>query len=150
MTEREEPIIIGDVSATADVTLNSKGGSTTATLKKVLRDRLAISDRRLTGAAIEFEDGNNMLVLAGRDGSTGAFTVRKTGRNRFEIELDTGSGREIGDIEAAFLRLKLAQFKRGVLPLSAPMTSVAWKRLAKERLAGMTQLLKTSRKKKPG
>ena len=57
--------ITGDIAASADVTINTKGGSVTAILKKSLRDRLGALSDHLAGAALQFASGQSVLLLAG-------------------------------------------------------------------------------------
>ncbi len=120
------PIFSGDVVASTEVTVNTKGGSTTAILRKDLRDTLGDIGTRLSAAALQFAAGPAVVLLSPE--RTGRHVrVQRLGDNRFEIDLDTGDGAEIDDITAAFLTLKLAQFKGGELSLSEPMTAAQWR-----------------------
>lgn len=135
--------ITGDVAATADVTINTKGGSTTATLRKALRDRLGRLGDQMAGAAVEFATGQALVLLSGGSGAADAapVRVRKIGRNRFEIELEVEEDEEVDEVTAAFLRLKKDQFERGLLNLSAPMTADALEARMKKRFAAIDSVI---------
>jgi hypothetical protein len=114
---------VGDVAAASGVTVNSKGGSLTATLKKALREKLGdVADfgGQLAGAAVQFPGGPAVVLLSPASGLTSPIRVQQTGRNRFEIELDSGEGEEVDEVTAAFLRLKQQQFVSGELELMGP------------------------------
>ncbi|MDE8652825.1 hypothetical protein [Novosphingobium album (ex Liu et al. 2023)] len=137
-------MITGDIAAAADVTVNSKGGSATATLKKVLRDRLGRMGNHLSGAALQFANGQAIVLLAGAATdapAAGEVRVRQTGRNRFEIELDEDGADEIDEVTASFLRLKKDQFEKGQLKLSAPMSASDWKSKTDQELAEARRLI---------
>ncbi len=48
---RERPLFVGDVGAQASVTVNKKGGSLTAILKKILTDKLSLLGGRVSAAS---------------------------------------------------------------------------------------------------
>ena len=132
------PPITGDIAATAEVTINTKGGSVTATLKKSLRDRLGELSDHLSGAALQFASGPAVVLLAGAGAGMFAgarLRVRMTGRNRFEIEIEDDGDTEIDAVTAAFLRLKRDQFEKGLLDLSDPMSSDDLRHRAESELA---------------
>ncbi|MEO2039962.1 hypothetical protein D6851_04135 [Altericroceibacterium spongiae] len=135
--------ITGDIAASADVTINTKGGSVTAILKKSLRDRLGALSDHLAGAALQFASGQSVLLLAGAGSGAlaGAVRVRKTGQNRFEIVLDGDEAEEIDEVTATFLRLKKDQFEKGLLNLSEPMTAVDWRKQMDADLADVREVL---------
>lgn len=144
------PSITGDVAATADVTVNTKGGSTTAILKKTLRDRLGGIHNHLNGAALQFANGQAIVVIAGA--ATGAVTagqlrVRQTGRNRFEIEADSDDAVEVDEVTASFLRLKKDQFEKQQLHLSDPMSAAEWRTKLDGELAEARKLIAASGKR---
>ena len=118
------PSITGDIAAAADVTVNTKGGWYTAILKKSLRERLGRIGDHLTGAAIQFANGQAIVVLAGGMASDAAFgnefRVRQIARDPFEIELQDGEGDEVDEVTASFLRMKKDQFEKGQLRFSTP------------------------------
>ena len=133
--------ITGDIAASADVTINTKGGSVTAILKKSLRDRLGALSDHLAGAALQFASGQSVLLLAGSGALAGAVRVRKTGQNRLEIVLDGDDAEEIDEVTATFLRLKKDQFEKGLLNLSEPMTAVDWRKQMDADLADVREVL---------
>jgi len=142
--------ITGDIAAAADVTINTKGGSVTAILKKSLRDRLGDVTNHLTGAALQFATGQAVVLLVGAAGgpvARGELRVRKTGRNRFEIELDDDGAEEIDEITATFLRLKKDQFEKGQLKLSDPMTADDWNKKIDIEFAETRKLITSADKK---
>lgn len=113
---------MGDVEAASEVTVNTKGGSMTATLKKGLRERLGQVFGRLAGGVLQFETGQSLLLLSpGAGAGLASVRVQRIGRNRFEIELDTHENEEVDEVTAAFLRLKQAQFVNDELTLLPPV-----------------------------
>lgn len=131
-------LISGDIAAASDVTVNVKGGSVTATLKKALRDKLRNIERGFAGAALQFADGN-VLVLLGETGDEQApgYKVRRLGPYRFELELEIEHDEEIGEVEAAFLRLKRNQFVHDRLDITAPVTAEEYEASVNQRLASV-------------
>ncbi len=123
----ESEAFIGDVVATEDVAINTKGGSMSATLKKPLRERLG-DVGMAAGAALEFDTGQAVVILSRRSGTSEApVRIRKLGTNRFELRIDGGDDVEIDGVTAAFLRLKRALFERGELELSVPVSADRWR-----------------------
>ncbi len=122
-------VITGDVEAITVVTVNTKGGSMTATLKKALREKLGEFGGRLTGAAVQFATGQAILLLSPSGGSSSIAPVRvhRIGKNRFEIELATGEDEEIDNVTAAFLQLKQDQFEKGELALMPSVNADQWR-----------------------
>ncbi len=121
--------ITGDVEAMTMVTVNTKGGSMTATLKKALRETLGEIGGRLTAAAVQFATGQAILLLSpsGDSSSIAPVRVHRIGKNRFEIELDTGEDEEIDNVTAAFLQLKQDQFEKGELVLMPSVNADQWR-----------------------
>ncbi len=119
-----QQLIVGDVEAMTEVTVNTKGGSMTATLKKALRERLGSLAGGLAGAAVQFTTGQAVVLLSpGGEGAGGQVRVYRIGKNRFEIELDTGEDEEVDDVTAAFLQIKRSQFIKGELELLPPVSA---------------------------
>ena len=145
---------VGDVAAASGVTVNSKGGSLTATLKKALREKLGDVDGlggQLAGAAVQFAGGPAVVLLSAASGLKSPIRVQQTGRNRFEIELDSGDEEDVDEVTAAFLRLKQQQFVSGELELMAPagseqLATEADSQMAKAR-AAVAALTRRSAKK---
>src|ERR1700681_2708531 len=110
MPRKTQPsAILGDVVAREDVTVNTKGGSMTATLKKPLREKLGELGTSLSGAAVEFASGQAVVLLSRVPGAANAdlpVRVRKVGLNRFEIGIESDDDEEVDEVTAAFLRLK--------------------------------------------
>lgn len=127
--ERDTVPIVGDVDTVMDVSVNRKGGSCTTTLKKGIRERLGDVGDHLTAAALGFGTGEAVVLLTGATGGAGTARVRVTrsGRNRFEVALDTGEDEEVDDLAAAFLMVKVDQFKKARLPLMPPVTGEEWR-----------------------
>lgn len=111
----------GDVAAPTRVTINTKGGSMTAILRKDLREKLGVVGSQLCAAALEFGSGPAVLLLG-----DAKIRVLRLGKDRFEVVLGADEGDEIDEITAAFLKLKEAQFKAGDLPLMAPIAADRW------------------------
>ena len=128
------PTITGDVVALTEVTVNSKGDSTTAILKKGLRETLGKIGDRLTAAALPFSGSSVLLMSADTAGAT--IRVRKIGKNRYEIELTTEEDERVDETTEAFLQLKANQFKSHALSLAAPMTANQWQSRMDDELRG--------------
>lgn len=147
MTDVAEPMpITGDIAASSDVTVNTKGGSMTATLRKPLRDLLPDKMGHLSGAALEFEGGEAVVILAGstkRYHSPTGVQVRRVSRNIFEIEMETEDGKseEVDVVTAAFLTIKEKQLARGTLRLSDPMSAEGWRAKTDAELAEVRDML---------
>ena len=126
--QKQTPPIAGDIAAAADVAVNTKGGSLSATLKKPLRDTLGEVGDHLAGAALQFESGQAVVLLSAGPGGAASRPVHvsRVGRNRFEIEIDSGEDEAIDDVTAAFLALKIDQFKKGQLDLLPAVTAEDW------------------------
>jgi hypothetical protein len=130
MPEKQELPFTGDVVARADLTINTKGGSTTAILKKAIRERLGALGQHLPAAALEFSTGQAIVLLAGNTASQESWLpvrVCRVGRNRFEIAIETDASEEVDEVTAAFLRLKRDQFAKGTLRLVGPVTAEEWR-----------------------
>jgi hypothetical protein len=130
MRKRRHPLpIVGDVDTATEVSVNTKGGSLSTTLKKGIRESLGEVGYGLTAAALRFDTGEGVVLLSGAPESEAPASVRvsRIGSNRFEVELDSGEGEEIDDLTAAFLTLKIDQFKKGRLHLTGPVDADEWK-----------------------
>lgn len=135
---------VGDIAVAADVTVNSKGGSMTATLKKALREKLGDLGEQLAGAALQFTTGQAIVLLSTAGGGVQApIRVQRTGRNRFEIELEAGGDDEVDEVTAAFLSLKKQQFVSGDLKLMTPVTAQQLKAEADEQMAAAREAVAT-------
>lgn len=129
MPKRRHPLpIVGDVATTTEVSVNTKGGSLSTTLKKGIRESLGEVGYGLTAAALRFDTGEGVVLLSGAPESEASASVRvsRIGSNRFEIELNSDKDEEIDDLTAAFLMLKIEQFKKGRLHLTEPVDADEW------------------------
>lgn len=126
--QKEMLTFVGDIAAMSDVSVNTKGGSLNATLKKGIREMLGEVGDHLTAAALQFSSDQAVVLLSGQRGAGAASSVRvsRISKNRFEIELDVGDHEEIDDFTAAFLMLKIEQFKRNRLSLLPAVTAEDW------------------------
>jgi hypothetical protein len=113
--------ISGDVGIIGRVRVNEKGGSMSAILKKPLRERLGEVLDHLDAASLDFGDGSVALLLRA-DGGTPVH-VRSIGGKRFEISIQDDDDEDVDELTAAFLRLKIDQFKKGRVELSSPYTA---------------------------
>jgi hypothetical protein len=131
MPRKAQPsAILGDVVAREDVTINTKGGSMTATLKKPLREKLGELGASLSAAAVEFASGQAVVLLSRVPGAANTdlpVRVRKVGLNRFEIGIESDGDEEADEVTAAFLRLKKDLFGKGRLRLLEPVTAAEWR-----------------------
>jgi hypothetical protein len=136
--ESQNVALTGDLRATEEVSISTRGGSLGATLKKGIRDHLVLAGNRLAGGVVEFAAGQSLVLLSGgaTEGAR-AFQVRRITPNRYEIELETDEtdDDEVDAMTAAFLALKAAQFERGELRLSPPMTADKWRQRFDRALA---------------
>jgi hypothetical protein len=129
MGDHKKPVpIVGDIVAMTDVSINKKGGSLSATLKKGIRESLGEVGDRLTAAALEFAPGREVVLLSGGADADAPTSVRvsRISKNRYEVELETGEDEEIDDLTAAFLMLKVDQFKKRKLHLLPAVTADEW------------------------
>jgi len=126
--QKDMVAFVGDIVAISDVSVSMKGGSLNATLKKGIREVLGECGDYLTAAALKFSSDQAVVLLSGGMGASGASSVRvrKISMNRFEIALDTGDHEEIDDVTAAFLMLKIDQFKKNKLNLLPAVTVEEW------------------------
>ncbi len=145
MPRKAQPsAILGDVVANEDVTVNTKGGSMTATLKKALRDKLGDIGASLSAAAVQFETGQAVVLLSRVPGATNTdspLRVRKIGLNRFEVGIANAGDEDVDEVTAAFLQLKKDLFSKGKLRLSAPVTADAWRAEMDEQIAAVDAAL---------
>lgn len=118
--------IMGDIAASSEVNTSRKGGSMTVTLKKPVRAGFGETQSHLRAATLQFDAGPELVLIGGRAERDNAVHVRKTGDNTFEITLETGAEAPVDDMTAAFLRLRIEQFRRNELALSAPIDADAW------------------------
>lgn len=137
--------IVGDIDVKTDISVSTKGGSLNATLKKEIRERLGKFEGHLTAAALQFSDDQAVVLLCGGSGASAASSlrVRRISKNRFELELDTGDHEEIDDITAAFLMLKIEQFKRSKLDLLPAVTAEDWQEEMDEKFKAAEAATKT-------
>jgi hypothetical protein len=132
---RPGPAIVGDVTALVDVTIHQKGGSLTATLKKPLGERVGAEVRSISGAAVDFETGQSVVILSPQPDGSAQVHVRRVGLNRFEIAIDDGRDIEVDPVTAAFVQLQIALFAKGKLPLDEPVTADVWDATIDAKLA---------------
>jgi len=137
LNDHPESAIVGDVAALADVSVHQRGGSLTATLKKSLSARLDSDTQSLSGALVDFETGQSVIILSGPSdtGAAAPVQVRRVGLNRFEIAIDDGRDVEADPVTAAFVQLQVALLKRGKLPLGEVFTPDAWDAAIDAKLA---------------
>ncbi len=137
----ERPLFVGDVGAQASVTVNKKGGSLTAILKKILTDKLSLLGGRVSAATIELGSGQSVLLL-GADEDLGQLQVIRRGENAFEVVAADSEDAEVDSVTEAFLALKTAQFERGQLDLSGPLSAEDVEALGAESFEKAERLLK--------
>ena len=139
--------ILGDVVANGEVTINAKGGSMTATLKKALRDKLGDIGASLSAAAMLFETGQAVVLLSKVPGATNTDSplhVRRIGLNRFEVGIANAGDEDVDEVTAAFLQLKKDLFSKGKVRLSAPITADAWRAEMDEKIAAVDAALQNA------
>lgn len=137
----ERPLFVGDVETQSSVTVNRKGGSLTAILKKNLADKLRLGDKHVSAATVDIGSGKSVLLM-GVDEDLEQLQVIRRGVNTFEVLLaDTGEA-QIDPVAEAFLALKTAQFERGWWDHSGPLTADDVAALGAESFEQVEQLLK--------
>jgi hypothetical protein len=131
--------IVGDVASTARVKVEWRGGRTMASLHHRLLRKVEARQRLLSGAAIEFDDGQNILLLSGT--GPGDVVVTRKGADRYEISRGVADAVEADEVETAFLRLKIRQFAAGELDLGPAMNADEWAETMHRRLEKARQAL---------
>jgi hypothetical protein len=117
------PSITGDVSI-EEVTINRKGGSLSAILKKSIRGSLESSVQTF-GARIDFEPGVSCLLMApgsiaseDREGHARRISVQRVSLNRFIIDLTSEEEKETVDpMTKATLKILEDKLKKGDLTI---------------------------------
>lgn len=140
--------ITGDVDVVTDVTVSMKGGSLTAILRKVLRERLGKIGTKLSAAALDLGDGQGLVLLSPGAGGP-SIHIQRTGAHRFEIDLCSDEDEEVDEITAAFLRLKVDQFAKDGLDLSEPISAKEWRQEMDAKLRDTSADSATSAKANP-
>ena len=128
--------IVGDVASTADVRIDrGTGNSVSVDLKRTLVEHLRVQDKVLAGAALDFGRGYSAVILSS-DMRGDPMVVRRLGQCSFNVSFgDTGQAEiEVGEIEAAFLRLKSAEFVKGELDLLPPVSGRDYARSIERKL----------------
>jgi hypothetical protein len=110
----ETPSILGDVVVDS-VTLNAKGGSTTAIIKQKIRGRLRPSER-CYGAKIEFQPGVSCLLVADRKQR---FRVTRI-PGGFLVAVEDGNEEVVDPTTKAVLDLYEEMLKAGKVKLLLP------------------------------
>lgn len=145
--------ISGDVNVVADIRVNVKGGSMSAILRKPIRESLGEVADHLCAATVDFGDGSGIVLLRA-DGDAPVF-VRSLGAKRFEVTLENEDDEEVDELTAAFLRLKLDQFKKGAVRLSHPYTAESFRALRdeveslEEEIAAELERVRSSKTRSP-
>src|SRR5438270_1508663 len=139
----EGPSIVGD-AVVEFVTVNNKGGSVSAILKRPIRGDLG-ADRRCYGAKIEFKPGVSCVLVAGNQGK---IRVARIG-NGFVLTLDEGQQEVVDPTTKAVLNIYEEMLKVGKANVIPP--AEAEQRLADilERTERLGPGTNTSRKEPP-
>lgn len=129
MSETSQSGAMSEVETTV-VRVGRRGTTAVASMQRGLLEQANLKGQKLTGAALRFEDGDGLVILGGSK-----FTVRKIGLNRAEITSGGAPEVEVDEIEAAFARMKVAQFANGDAVLAPPLDAGQWRRTMDDRLA---------------
>jgi hypothetical protein len=116
-----EPTISGDVVVHA-VTVNQKGGSLTATLKKPLRADWTVASGRLHGARMEFADGVACVLMAPE--AEGTIDISTP---RFQIDLlgkDTPTMEPMTAALVAILQEQIKAGQRNIVPADQSLKTI--------------------------
>jgi hypothetical protein len=130
-----------------DLTVNSKGGSMTVTLKKPLRELLGQTNGHVTAFSLTFAPGKSAVVLMGPDVAD-ATEVRQLGSGAFEISFET-EAREVDTLTAAFIRLQIDQLEKEKLPLTEPQTADQWSAEMRSKIKPLREALERLSPKSP-
>lgn len=141
MSSNNRPRFIGDVAKATPVKVEPRAGNLVANLQ-ALGEHMKVRNQLLNGAALQFEDGQSVVLLSGADAKDRRLVITKTGIDRYEIVRDGAEDVRVDEVETAFLRLKINQFVSGKLKLSAPMDAKAWKATMRQRLEAAEKALK--------
>ncbi|WP_339828930.1 hypothetical protein [uncultured Parvibaculum sp.] len=141
--EDDAPAFSGDIDAQASITVNRKGGSLTAILKKILADKIGLRGNRLSAATVDIGSGHSVLLMMGARVASGHVKVLRSGKNRVELVATNDDEVEIDDVTEAFLNLKIAQFKKGGLNLTGPVSPEDWKARSEQAFASATKAQET-------
>jgi hypothetical protein len=109
------PSIVGDVTAES-ITINAKGGSLTAILKRGVRGGL-VPGKQSYGAKIEFEPGVSCVLVA--PGQQRKFRVVKIA-NGFVVTLEGGEREVVDPMTKAVLAAYEEMLRAGKVKLLAP------------------------------
>ena len=116
----------GDARGSAtEISLNRKGGSLTATLKKALTDQVSAFSgiSKMYGAAIPLEDGDGLVVLSTLvDEDDPQVTMRRVSENRYEIVVGEEETVSLDPVTLALLNLKEAEIASGRAELAEKTT----------------------------
>jgi hypothetical protein len=129
----EPALFAGDVEVQTTIRVSRKGGSLTAILKKILVERLGLVGDTLAAATIDL--GAGRVLVLGSPGAVGKVRIQRSGPRTVEVAADGADDAEVDEIAEAFLRLKAAQFNRGQLALSGPVTAEAWRARSEQAFA---------------
>ena len=120
--KRTEPVvtITGEVTVD-DVTLNSKGGSLTAVLKKTIRSGLAMDARHCFGAKLDFAEGASCILMAAAEigaqqrhsKNAPKFRVTRVSSRRFVVDLIDNKLAPVEPLTQALLSILKEQIKAG-------------------------------------
>lgn len=111
--------ITGDVTVD-DVTLNIKGGSLTAVLKKAIRAGLDMDARHCFGAKLDFAEGASCILMAAaeigaqqRRSNAPKFRVTRVSSRRFVVDLVDNKLAPVEPLTQALLSIIKEQIKAG-------------------------------------
>ncbi len=116
----------GDVQNSAEISLNRKGGSLTATLKKVLTGQIAAFQdiSKVFGTSISLPGGDGLVVLSSLvEDDDPDVHMRKLSDTRYEIVIGEEPMQELDPVSLGLLSLKEADIAAGRAELSAPMSA---------------------------
>lgn len=119
--------LAGDAAISpTEISLNRKGGSLTATLKKALTSNLTaftLKDK-VIGTAIPLADGDGLILLSSLvDEEDPDVRMVKVAPNRFEILIGEQDEVELDAVSTALLQLKELELTSGRAQISEPVTA---------------------------
>lgn len=121
-----EPAFEGDIQIQESIRVDRGGGAVRAILKKVIMDKLGFMGRLLSAATVEVSPGKSILLVGDAE-TVGHLQVNRSGERGFEVVVDDGDELVVDTTTEAFLLLKQAQFDRGEMELSDPLSAEDFK-----------------------
>ena len=139
--------MVGDLTALEEIPVSRKGGTITATLKKLIQTTLGLdmAPTSLLGGVVS--DLSTPLMLVGKDPGAGKrWSVRRVSPNQLLISLEMPDEEEGDNGTAAFLALLDKKQSEGEMVTGQKITDQEWQSSISEPMAELDQAIKTVKK----